>query len=109
MQLSFLFKGKGANLMKMYKTVRDLPSPCFLVDLKKVKRNCDAMIDRCKELQVQLRPHTKTHKTVEAAILQTNGTKKCIAVSTLAEAEFYAHSGFDDILLAYPITESKIK
>ena len=33
----------------------------------------------------------------------TGGTRRCITVSTLAEAEFYADNGFDDILYAYPI------
>uniref|UniRef100_A0A2C9LN28 D-serine dehydratase-like domain-containing protein n=1 Tax=Biomphalaria glabrata TaxID=6526 RepID=A0A2C9LN28_BIOGL len=93
----------------MDKKICDLSTPCFLVDLEKTKRNCEHMIRTCKELNLRLRPHTKTHKTIEAAILQTNGTKRCIAVSTLAEAEFYANNGFDDILLAYPVTEDKIQ
>lgn len=38
----------------------------------------------------------------------TNGTKNCIVVSTLAEAEFFADGGFDDILYAYPFTQDKI-
>ncbi|CAL1539171.1 unnamed protein product [Lymnaea stagnalis] len=86
----------------------DLHTPCFLVDLQKVQQNCDHMIETCRKLNIKLRPHTKTHKTIEAAILQTKGSKRCIAVSTLAEAEFYAENGFDDILLAYPITADKI-
>ena len=44
----------------------------------------------------------------EAADLQTNYSKRCIAVSTLAEAEFYSENGFDDILLAHPVSENKI-
>ncbi|XP_059161742.1 D-serine dehydratase-like isoform X2 [Physella acuta] len=89
--------------------ISELSTPCFLVDIDKVKENCQHMIDTCKKLNLQLRPHTKTHKTIEGAILQTDGAKRCIAVSTLAEAEFYADNGFDDILLAYPITKDKIK
>lgn len=52
----------------------------------------------------QLRPHVKTSKTVQAALLQTGGRKSKIVVSTLAEAAFYADAGFDDILYAVPIT-----
>lgn len=39
----------------------------------------------------------------EGALLQTGGSKQCITVSTLQEAEFYADNGFDDILLALPL------
>ena len=38
----------------------------------------------------------------------TAGTKRCVVVSTLAEAELYADGGYDDILLAIPFTEDKL-
>ena len=38
----------------------------------------------------------------------TNGKKRKIEVSTLAEAEFYADQGFDDILYGTPIIERRI-
>ena len=41
--------------------------------------------------------------------LQTGGTKRGITVSTLAEAQFFAAGGFDDILYAVPITPDKFK
>eukprot|EP00117_Sycon_ciliatum_P020539 scpid85058/ scgid4523/ D-serine dehydratase; D-serine deaminase len=87
--------------------VRDLDSPCMIVYESIVRQNCQAMLDRCKALGVQLRPHMKTHKTVEGARLMTGGSCSCIAVSTVAEAEFYADHGFDDILYAYPIAGEK--
>ena len=46
------------------KTIADLETPCFLVDIDVVKRNCQKMIDRCQKFGVELRPHMKTHKTV---------------------------------------------
>lgn len=88
--------------------VSDVPTPCFLVDLDKLKNNAAAMQSRCDRLGVQLRSHTKTHKTVEAAVILSGGRKKSIAVSTLAEAEMYAANGFDDILYAFPITSNKL-
>ncbi|XP_005102411.1 D-threo-3-hydroxyaspartate dehydratase [Aplysia californica] len=93
----------------MASALSSLETPCFVVDLKKVVENASRMRETCKSLNLQLRPHTKTHKTLEVAEIQTNGSKRCIAVSTLAEAEYFADNGFDDILLAYPITENKIK
>ena len=38
----------------------------------------------------------------------TNGTKRCITVSTVREAEMFADAGFDDILYAYPFSFDKL-
>ena len=38
----------------------------------------------------------------------TGGTKRCISVSTLAEAEFYASGGYDDITYAFPLSPDKV-
>ena len=57
---------------------------------------------------VRLRPHVKTHKCVEAARHQIDGHFGGIAVSTLAEAEFFARQGFTDITYAVPISNGKI-
>jgi len=38
----------------------------------------------------------------------TGGTKRCVEVATLDEAEFFANAGFEDILFGYPITGDKI-
>lgn len=44
----------------------------------------------------------------EGADLMTNGTRKKIVVSTLAEAEFFASHGFDDIIYGKPVSESQL-
>ena len=46
------------------RTIFDVPTPAFLVDIDKAKRNCMRMIERCQKLGVELRPHQKTHKTM---------------------------------------------
>ncbi|CAG5086400.1 Oidioi.mRNA.OKI2018_I69.PAR.g11200.t1.cds [Oikopleura dioica] len=86
----------------------DLSTPAFIVDLDVVKRNCQNMIDMAKKYDCVLRPHMKTHKTLEIGELMAPSKKK-ISVSTLAELEFFANGGFDDILFAIPITEDKLK
>ncbi|MCI4383735.1 hypothetical protein PGIGA_G00029890 [Pangasianodon gigas] len=88
---------------------KDLCTPAFTVDLDIVRRNSDAMLDRFLRLGVQLRPHMKTHKTIECADIMTRGSRRCIVVSTLAEASFYADDGYDDILYAYPVTSDKVQ
>ncbi|NXJ11518.1 DSD1 dehydratase, partial [Odontophorus gujanensis] len=44
----------------------------------------------------------------EGGLLATGGTRGAIAVSTLAEARFFADGGFDDILLAYPLPAARL-
>ena len=89
--------------------ISDLPTPAFLVDLDVVERNCRTMLDKARDAGVTLRPHVKTHKTVEGARLQLGGDSGPITVSTLAEAELYADAGFRDITYAVPITPGKLE
>ncbi|KAI4896392.1 hypothetical protein NFI96_019952 [Prochilodus magdalenae] len=90
-------------------STQDLCTPAFVVDLDIVKRNANEMSDRFQKLGVQLRPHMKTHKTLECADIMTGGSRRCIVVSTLAEASFYADHGYDDILYAYPLPFDKVE
>jgi D-serine deaminase-like pyridoxal phosphate-dependent protein len=56
----------------------------------------------------RLRPHVKTHKTVEIAklLLDAGVTKhKC---ATIAEAEMLAHANTPDVLIAYPLVGPNI-
>ena len=58
---------------------------------------------------VSFRPHVKTHKTVEIARMQHGGAAGPITVSTLAEGEFFADAGFEDITWAVPIAPEKLE
>ncbi|PNF15335.1 D-serine dehydratase [Cryptotermes secundus] len=92
-----------ANMKWLGHPVTSLPTPAFLVDHDKVAKNCNDMLNKCKQLGIKLRAQVKTHKTVEGADLQTGGTRRCIVTSTLHEAEMYANNGFEDILYGYPL------
>jgi D-serine deaminase-like pyridoxal phosphate-dependent protein len=85
-----------------------LPTPSLLVDLVRLRRNCERMLAFAREAGVRLRPHVKTHKCVEIARLQHGGEIGPITVSTLAEAEHFAAAGFGDILYAVPIEPGKL-
>ncbi|CAK9086546.1 unnamed protein product [Durusdinium trenchii] len=90
------------------KDVSELVTPCYIGYKSVIQRNSERMLQRAKQLGCQLRPHMKTHKTIQGGVLATDGTKRCITVSTLAEAEFYADAGFEDICYAVPITAEKL-
>ena len=94
----------------MEATLSTVPrTPCLVVDLDVVDRNTARMLERAEQLGCTLRPHVKTHKTLEVALMQTGGRRSKIVVSTLAEARFFAAGGFDDILYAVPISPDKLE
>ena len=89
-----------------------LPTPCFVVDVGRVERNCDRLLSLARVAGISLRPHAKTHKTIEGVLLSCGVASPAdarIVVSTLAEAEFFAERGVPDILYAIPIEPSRIK
>lgn len=89
-------------------TSHDLTTPAFLVEESVVRRNCDAMREKAERSGVILRPHMKTHKTLEVGRMQVGPKGGPITVSTLAEAEFFAAGGFDDITYAVPVSPDKL-
>ena len=52
------------ELVKKYvgKSIQDVSTPAAVLDLSKVKRNCDRMLKACKEVDFGWRAHIKTHK-----------------------------------------------
>ncbi|XP_068790142.1 D-serine dehydratase-like isoform X2 [Struthio camelus] len=105
--------GPGApqvsGTMWLGRRLEELPTPALAVSEATARRNAERMRERCRALGVRLRPHVKTHKTLEGAALATGGTRRGIAVSTLAEARFFAAAGFDDILYAYPLPGGRLE
>lgn len=88
--------------------IKDLRTPCAVVDLDRLEHNAGRMSDRARELGVRLRPHVKTHKCIEAAKIQTRGQFGGITVSTLAEAAGFADAGFRDITYAVPVAPQRL-
>jgi len=89
--------------------LEELSTPCAVVDLDRVERNCAAMGERVARLGARLRPHVKTHKCVEAARLQVRGHFGGITVSTFAEARAFTAAGFRDITCAVPIAPARLR
>jgi len=85
----------------------DLPTPAVLLDAGALRANVQRMADRAEALGVSLRPHVKTHKCVEIAVMQRQAGARGLSVSTLREAEVFADHGFDDLTLAIPIAPGR--
>jgi len=88
--------------------LKHLRTPFFAVDVDICQANAKRMLKLCKKRNIQLRPHVKTHKSFQGALMQTGGKRKCVTVSTIAEAKYLKKHGFEDILYAIPLTKDKI-
>jgi D-serine deaminase-like pyridoxal phosphate-dependent protein len=79
-----------------------MPTPALLIDRRALMANVQEMANRARRAGAALWPHGKTHKCAEVAGLQRSHGAAGLTVATLAEAEYFAAAGFQDILLAYP-------
>ena len=43
---------------------KSVPTPCFLLLEQVLERNCRKMLNTAKALNIEIRAHTKTHKTM---------------------------------------------
>jgi D-serine deaminase-like pyridoxal phosphate-dependent protein len=82
--------------------IHELPTPALLIDLDILENNLAAMQNKANRLGVSLRPHIKTHKSLEIGKRQRELGAKGITVSTFYEATAFAKAGFDDITWAFP-------
>lgn len=87
----------------------DLPTPCLVLDRSILLRNHRAMAAALTRLNVPLRPHMKTAKSIDVARIVLQGQPGGITVSTLAEAEYFLGHGITDILYAVGITPEKLQ
>lgn len=83
---------------------KDLDTPTLLLDKPILLANIRNMSDFAKENKVNLRPHIKTHKSVEIAKMQMEHGAIGLTTAKLEEAEDMASAGITDILVAYPIS-----
>lgn len=79
------------------------PTPYLRVDLTRMRRNVRAAAERASVAMVALRPHAKTHKSVEIARLQLASGAVGLTVATLGEAEAFVRHGCGDVFIAYPL------
>jgi D-serine deaminase-like pyridoxal phosphate-dependent protein len=95
--------------VELGKSVCEVSTPAVVVDLDVMERNAKRMSAYCEASGLKLRPHTKTHKTVEAARMQLDLGAHGLTVAKVGEAEVMLASGAREILVAHPILgEEKI-
>jgi D-serine deaminase-like pyridoxal phosphate-dependent protein len=67
------------------------------------------MADFTSRAGLALRPHVKTHKSIEIARRQRAAGAVGITVATLSEAEVFSGAGFTDVFIAYPLWVDEFK
>ena len=88
---------------------QSLDTPALLLDLGALTRNIERMAAFAKARGVGLRPHVKTHKSVEIARRQVAAGAIGVSCVTLGEAEVMVKAGIPDVLITSPaVTPSKI-
>lgn len=78
-------------------------TPCVMVDEAVMMANIRRMAEHCRSYGCALRPHVKTHKSVDLAKLQLAEGADGITIAKISEAEVMAAGGIDDIFMAYPL------
>ncbi|KAA0546219.1 D-TA family PLP-dependent enzyme [Bacillus sp. BGMRC 2118] len=88
------------------KTIQSLDTPALLLDFYKMKRNLEEVFTFTNEQGLNVRPHIKTHKSINIAKLQLASGAVGITTAKIGEAEVMAQAGIHDILIAYPISST---
>jgi D-serine deaminase-like pyridoxal phosphate-dependent protein len=80
-----------------------IDTPALVVDLDRMDAAIARMATTMAERGVDLRPHAKTHKSIEVGRRQLAAGASGLTVGTIGEAEVFADAGLDDLFIAYPL------
>ena len=80
-----------------------LNTPVLVIDESALQRNIAAMAGFAKARALALRPHAKTHKSVDIANLQLAAGAVGVCCAKMGEAEAMADGGIESILITSPV------
>ncbi|MEM2926674.1 MAG: alanine racemase [Candidatus Bathyarchaeia archaeon] len=83
--------------------ISDLDTPAVTAELPILEKNIRDMAAHCKELDIPLRAHIKTHKIPEIAHMQIASGAIGICCQKLGEAEVMVAAGIKNVLIPYNI------
>lgn len=83
--------------------VEELETPVPVIALERVEHNLAKMQAYCRQHDLHLRPHIKTHKIPHLARRQVELGASGITCQKLGEAEVMVDAGLEDILVSYPL------
>ena len=77
--------------------------PHLVANAERAGRNIERMQRKAEHAGARFRPHFKTHNSRSVAQLFRNRGVRCITVSSVEMAEYFAADGWDDITIAFPV------
>lgn len=77
--------------------------PFLLVDRARALRNIERIVAKCRGANLRLRPHFKTHQSIEVGGWFRQFGVDAITVSSIDMAEFFAQNGWSNITIAFPV------
>ncbi len=80
-----------------------IDTPALLIDREILELNIDNMQKKADLHGIKLRPHVKTHRMPELALMQVAAGASGITVAKVGEAEVMAEAGITDIFIANEI------
>ena len=92
-----------AHLIGRQGSRADLNTPVLILDVEALDRNIGAMAALAARHGVGLRPHAKTHKSVDIARRQLAAGALGVCCAKIGEAEVLADGGITGILLTSPV------
>lgn len=81
-------------------------TPYLALNLDVLEKNVRSLADLARKNGTVLRPHCKSHKTLEIAQLQMKEGADGITASTLKEIRYLAQGGIPSVTLAYPLVDA---
>lgn len=99
--------GVNAHLLDVPGGRWRLNTPSLIVDLDLLDENIARMAQLCRDSAIALRPHAKTHKSIEIARRQLRAGAIGICCAKLGEAEVFAAGGIESILITSPVVSQE--
>lgn len=91
----------------MVNNFKNIDTPALMLDITKMEKNIEDIASFAKEAGVNIRPHIKTHKSIEIAKRQIEAGAIGLTVAKVGEAEVMVAGGITNILIAYPLTSKE--
>jgi D-serine deaminase-like pyridoxal phosphate-dependent protein len=81
----------------------EITKPTLLLNKEIASRNIENMLRKANDLNLKFRPHFKTHQSAEIGEWFRDAGVRCITVSSLTMANYFADAGWDDITIAFSV------
>lgn len=83
--------------------ISEIDTPALLIELDVLEENVRRMAHYSRQHAIALRPHAKTHKSVDLARIQLSNGATGICCQKVSEAEVFVHGGIGDVLITNQI------